>query len=72
MTERPVGSGAWRLRVYAGRDPLTDNPIQVQRTFRGTETAARKALAKLVTDVEETALMDIRSLAIAPALASTS
>jgi hypothetical protein len=25
-----------------------------------------------VTDVEETALMDIRSLAIAPALASTS
>ena len=53
MTERPVGSGAWRLRVYAGRDPLTDNPIQVQRTFRGTETAARKALAKLVTDVEE-------------------
>jgi protein involved in temperature-dependent protein secretion len=26
----------------------------------------------LVTDVEETALMDIRSLAIAPALASTS
>jgi integrase len=53
MTERPVGSGAWRLRVYAGRDPITDNPIQVQRTFRGTETAARKALAKLVTDVEE-------------------
>jgi integrase len=39
--------------VYAGRDPLTDNPIQVQTTFRGTETAARKALAKLVTEVEE-------------------
>jgi integrase len=39
--------------VYAGRDPVTDNPIQVQRTFRGTETAARKALAKLVTEVED-------------------
>src|SRR5271165_7021675 len=52
MTERPVGSGAWRLRAYVGRDALTNRPIQVTRTFRGTETAARKALAKLVTDVE--------------------
>jgi integrase len=52
MTERPAGSGTWRLRAYAGRDPITDNPIQVTRSFRGTETAARKALAKLVTEVE--------------------
>ena len=52
MTERPVGSGNWRLRAYAGRNPLTDSPIQVTRTFRGTEPAARKALAKLVTEVE--------------------
>ncbi len=52
MTERPVGSGTWRLRAYVGRDALTNRPIQVTRTFRGTETAARKALAKLVTDVE--------------------
>jgi integrase len=53
MTERPIGSGTWRLRAYAGRNPISDTPIQVHRTFRGTETAARKALAKLVTEVEE-------------------
>ncbi len=52
MTERPPGSGAWRLRAYAGRDTVTDHPIQITRSFRGTETAARKALAKLVTEVE--------------------
>ncbi|MHB1716506.1 MAG: hypothetical protein ACYCV5_04125, partial [Acidimicrobiales bacterium] len=52
MTERPKGSGTWRLRVYVGRDPDTDRPIQESRTFRGTETAARKELAKLVAAVE--------------------
>lgn len=50
MTERRPGT--WRLRAYAGRDPVSDNPIQITRTFVGTETAARKALAKLVTEVE--------------------
>ena len=52
MTERPKGSGTWRLRVYVGRDPDTNTPIQESRTFRGTETAARKELAKLVAKVE--------------------
>jgi len=52
MSERPKGSGTWRLRVYAGRDPDTDTPIQQSRTFRGTESAARKELAKLVAEVE--------------------
>ena len=52
MSERPKGSGTWRLRVYAGRDPDTDTPIQESRTFRGTEPAARKELAKLVAEVE--------------------
>ena len=52
MSERPKGSGTWRLRVYVGRDPDTDTPIQESRTFRGTETAARKELAKLVAAVE--------------------
>lgn len=52
MIERPVGSGIWRLRVYAGRDPATGNPIQEHRTFKGTKTAAQKALAKLLTEVE--------------------
>ncbi|MGD0322058.1 MAG: site-specific integrase [Acidimicrobiales bacterium] len=50
LTERRPGT--WRLRAYAGRDPITDNPIQITRTFVGSPTAARKALAKLVTEVE--------------------
>jgi len=52
LTERPVGSGNWRLRAYVGRDPLTDSPIQITRSFHGTERTARRALAKLVTEVE--------------------
>lgn len=52
MVERPEGSGTWRLRVYAGRDESTGSPIQVHRTFRGSKTAARKALAALVAEVE--------------------
>jgi integrase len=53
MSERPPGSGVWRLRVYLGRDPLTGQPVQRQETFRGNETAARKALAALVTKAEK-------------------
>jgi len=50
MTER--GTGTWRLRAYAGRDPLTGSPIQEHRIFKGSEMAAGKALAALVTEVE--------------------
>ena len=50
MTERTPG--IWRLRVYVGDDPLTGNPRQVHRTFRGTEKDAAKALAGLVTESE--------------------
>jgi integrase len=50
MTERSPGT--WRLRVYVGDDPLTGNPRQVHRTFRGTENEAAKALAGLVTESE--------------------
>jgi integrase len=50
MTERSPGT--WRLRVYVGDDPLTGNPRQVHRTFRGTEKEAAKALAGLVTESE--------------------
>jgi integrase len=52
MVERPVGSGIWRLRVYVGRHPVTGNPIQAHRTFKGSERAAGRELAKLVTEVE--------------------
>src|SRR5271165_5775397 len=50
MTER--ASGTWRLRAYAGRDPLTGSPVQASRTFKGTKAAAQKALAALVAEVE--------------------
>src|ERR1700722_799925 len=48
MTERPPGSGTWRLRVY-----VKETGEQAQRTFKGNRTAAGKALAKLQTDVEQ-------------------
>jgi integrase len=50
MIER--SPGVWRLRVYVGDDPLTGNPRQAHRTFRGTEKEAAKALAALVTESE--------------------
>ncbi len=52
MTERSKGSRTRRLRVYVGRDPVSDRPIQESRTFRGTETAARNELAELVAAAE--------------------
>lgn len=51
LTER--SPGVWRLRVYRGRNPITGAPLQASRTFRGTEPQARKALARLVTEVED-------------------
>lgn len=58
MVERPVGSGIWRLRVYVGRDPASGNPIQKQRTFKGSERAAGKALAKFVTEMTDESALD--------------
>lgn len=43
--------GVWRLRVFIGRDPVTGNPKQVTRTFRGTKKQAETALALFVTEV---------------------
>ncbi|HVX20864.1 MAG TPA: site-specific integrase [Acidimicrobiales bacterium] len=51
MKER--SPGVWRLRVFTGRDPRTGHPQQLHETFRGTEAAAKKRLAKLVTQVDE-------------------
>ncbi len=51
MAER--SSGVWRLRVYVGDDPLTGNPRQVHRTFKGTEKEASRALAVLVGRIED-------------------
>ena len=51
MRER--SPGVWQLRAYLGKDPLTGNPIQASRTFKGTGAAAKKALARLVTEVDD-------------------
>ena len=45
--------GVWELRVYVGRDPVTNNPRQQTRTFHGGKRAAQSALSKLVTEVGE-------------------
>src|SRR6185437_5540622 len=45
--------GVWRLRVFVGRNPVTGNPVQIHRTFKGTETQAKKALARLVTEADD-------------------
>lgn len=51
MRERTPG--VWELRVYLGRHPVTGKRVDASRTFRGGERAAGKALAQLVTEVDE-------------------
>jgi integrase len=42
---------AWELRVFVGRDPITQRKKTVTRTFRGTKRAAESELSKLVAGV---------------------
>ena len=42
----------WELRVYSGRDPLTDKRRYVSRSFRGGKRDANNALAQLVAEVD--------------------
>jgi integrase len=51
MTERRPGT--WQFRVYVGNDPVTGNPRQATRTFKGGKRAAQTALAKFVTELKE-------------------
>ncbi len=53
MRERPVGSGRWQLRAFAGADEVSGKPRQVTKTFVGTESKVRVALAKFVTEVND-------------------
>jgi integrase len=39
--------------VYVGNDPVTGNPRQATRTFKGGKRAAQTALAKFVTELRE-------------------
>ena len=48
MERRP---GVWRLRAYMGTE--NGKPIQAERTFKGTKTAALKELRTFVKDVND-------------------
>ncbi len=50
-TKQERSPGVWRLRVFMGTDPVTGNPRQATRTFRGTKKQADSALAELVRDL---------------------
>lgn len=47
------GDKTWRLTAYIGRDARTGKKRYAQRTFHGTKREAEKALARLVTEVDE-------------------
>lgn len=47
------GAQTWRLSVYVGRDERTGNKRYVQRTVHGGQREAQRALARLVTEVDE-------------------
>jgi integrase len=53
MTRAPAGhierlpSGSWRVKVYAGTDPLTGREIRLRKTCK-TEPAAQIELGELL------------------------
>jgi integrase len=57
--------GVWRLRVFIGPDPVTGNPRQVTRTFRGTKKDADTALAGFLTDVSRGSVPAVASMTVA-------
>ncbi len=50
---RQRGAGSWRIKAYVGRDPVTSRKRYVERTVKGKKREAKRALAKLVTEVSE-------------------
>jgi integrase len=57
MAKNPAGhierlpSGSWRVKVYAGTDPLTGREIRLRRTCK-TERAAQIELGKLLEQAD--------------------
>lgn len=47
------GHNVWRMRVYAGKDPVTGHPRQVSRTYHGSKTAALKEMRRLTSEVDQ-------------------
>lgn len=63
-TKQERSPGVWRLRVFIGTDPVTGNPRQATRSFRGTKKQADSALAGLVRDLGQGVVaLDTSSLA---------
>ena len=50
---RETTTGVWRVRVYVGPDPITQKPRQVERTVRGTKSAAEAQRRRLEREVSE-------------------
>jgi integrase len=48
-----IRPGVWRLRVYAGKDPVTGQKRHASKTFKGTQRQAETALSRFVTEVVE-------------------
>lgn len=44
--ESPKGSGRWRLRVFAGTDPMTGKPRQMSKTVAAKNKTAAQAILK--------------------------
>src|SRR5580693_8955853 len=47
------GENTWRLSVFVGRDSRTGRKRYAQSTVHGTKKEAEKALARLVTEVDD-------------------
>ena len=50
---RQRGRESWELRVFVGRDPVTDKKQYATKTFRGTRREAERELARLVVQAED-------------------
>jgi integrase len=50
---RKLPNGAYEVRVYVSRDPITGKVRQLSRTVRGTLPAARTVRARLLTEVAD-------------------
>jgi integrase len=51
LTQR--GPTTFRLRVFAGRDPVTNRQHWVSETFHGTKREAQRHLSRLITEVAD-------------------
>ena len=63
-TKVEISPGVWRFRVFVGADPVTGNPRQASRTFRGSKREADSSLARFVTEVVSGSVVSTASVTI--------